>query len=173
MALPAVAEAGEAGGADGAEVEDAADVFGGDAVDEDFVGVGVAAADEERGEPPPWPVWTTATPGDWRRSSTMPTWVSEVGSGNERDRSSELLEGRGDAGGGDGDLGAEAASGERTTLRSDDVGLCRRRSPGPMLGVKVRGGGEQEEAAGVRGADLEGAVGAGDAKAAAVLPWMS
>ena len=40
---------GEAGGGDGAEVKEAADVLGGDAVDEDFVRVGVAAAHEERG----------------------------------------------------------------------------------------------------------------------------
>src|SRR5205823_2825440 len=40
--------AGEGGGGDGAVIEIASDVFGGDAVGEDFVGVRAAAADVER-----------------------------------------------------------------------------------------------------------------------------
>ena len=43
-------DAGDAGGGEAGEVEDSADVFDGNAVEEDLVGVGVAAANKEGGD---------------------------------------------------------------------------------------------------------------------------
>ena len=54
--------------------------------------------------PPVWPVWTTLVPGDWRRSLSDADLCGEGGLRDEGDAGGDLLDGRGDAAGGDGQL---------------------------------------------------------------------
>ena len=96
-------EAGEAGGGDVAEVEGAADVVGGDAVDEDFVGGGVAAADEERGDAAGLAGLDGYVAGGLAEVVDDADAGGEVGLGDEGDGGADLLEGSRDSGGGDGD----------------------------------------------------------------------
>ena len=97
-------EAREAGAGDVAEVEGTAYVVGGDAVDEDFVGGGVAATDKERCDAAPLAGLDGYVAGGLAEIVDDAYTGGEIGLRDEGDGGACLLEGCGDAGRGDGDL---------------------------------------------------------------------
>ncbi len=116
-------QAGEAGAGDGAEVEDTADVVRGDAVDEDLVGGGVAAANEEGCDSAVLTGLGDEDSGTLAKSVDDADVGDEVGLRDERHGRADLLDRGGDAGRGDGDLGGDGCDLKRDVL-GDDVGAA-------------------------------------------------
>ena len=162
----AVGRGGEAGGRDGAVIEGAADVFGGDAVDQDFVGVGVAAAHEEGGDGAGLAGLDDEVARRLAEVFDDADAGEEVVAGDERDGGGELGKRSGKAGGGDGDVLADLGEGEDDVL-GNDIGFAAVEIDADVEG-EATGRGEEAEAAGVAGADLKGAVRAGNGEGAVV-----
>ncbi len=149
----------DAGAGDGAVVEGATDVFGGDAVDEDLVAVGWAAAKEEAGDAAELAGLDEEDAGGLAELVDDADAEGEGFLREDADGSGELGQGRGEAGGGDGDFLLDGVGGEDDVL-VEDVGFAAV-EVGADGGEEAGGGAEEGEAAGVAGAELEGAVGAG------------
>ena len=90
---------------------------------------------------------------------------------DESDGGACLLDGRGNSGGGDGDLRDDGGDLEGD-VAGDDVGAAAVEVLADVRG-EGGGGGEENESAGAGAANLEGAVGASDGGAGDCLPWMS